>query len=90
MTEPESSEVDESADSVLKSEDLESSKHERRSFREEATELKTISDLFKAIARFMTNTSGLMYALLFVFTVSFTLFPGVMDATNLKLTNGLN
>jgi hypothetical protein len=51
---------------------------------EEASEIKSIGDFCKAIGRQFKVTQGLLVALMFVFTITFIFFPGVMDHTTLS------
>jgi hypothetical protein len=45
---------------------------------------ETIGTYFKAAKRNFLKTQGLLFALLFVFLVTFTVFPGVTDHSYLK------
>jgi hypothetical protein len=47
----------------------------------EASEIKTVKDFCKAIGRQFKVTQGLLVALMCVFILTFTFFPGVMDDT---------
>lgn len=51
---------------------------------------ETFSSWFSAAKRNFSTTDGLLYAMMWVFTMTFIVFPGVMDTTYYNFMTGMN